>query len=171
MFKIFWLNLKGSKGKSNTFFLTLFFLLFRRNYILRRKTVGWRRKNGWFNFCLTSFQQCWIPEFYGFCHANILKLKNSPICILEIKYNLFCYNSAFIVQTHGTRKNDKLSVALSKKSRKSQNKIKWKQCNIYGNTRCILNIFLSEPLYFQRLQNCCTELLGNTLWNSCVLRK
>lgn len=59
------------------------------------------------------------------------------------------------MQTHGTRKNDKLSVALSKKSRKSQNKIKWKQCNIYGNARGILNTSLSEPLYFQRLQNCC----------------
>lgn len=110
--------------------------------------------------------------FHNFMVSFMLwNSKNLLIYILQIKY-IFCYNLAFTVQTHGARKKNFHWVLPSvKKSRKSQNKIKWKKSNIYGNTWCILSTSLSEPLYFQRLQNCCTELLGNTLRNSCVLRK
>lgn len=147
--------------KINTF-LPFFFSV--ENCILRRKTCRVEGEGTIHLSCMGYIvRRVELQNFCGFCqHVNTPKFKRFTRIHSQLYIIFFWHNSVFTVLTHGMPKERMRSWLLHSllNHGKEGLKGKWKKSNIYGNNRCILNISLSEPLYFQRLKKCYTELLG-----------
>lgn len=131
--------------KINTF---LSFFCTERIIFWEGNILSWGRKNDSFKLRGVYFQQCWITESLWFLptgrYSEIQKTHSYPF---PIKHSIILIQHSLCTHMELWRTPNWILPSLQNHG-KERTKGKWKKSNIYGNTRCILNISLSEPLYF-----------------------